>query len=318
MKPETSYFKIGLFAAVTVLLLIAGLIAFSADFWMRDVILFETYLDESVQGLAVGSSVLQRGVNIGRVKQITFVNRQYTDIVKYKTPEYDQFSHFVMVVMEIDQKHFPLYKENPEEFKSQLRQLIHNGMRVKLTYQGITGLAFLEMDYVKSEKPPMYPPWIPKYIYIPSTPSLITNFTSAVENVFKRVEKIDIEGAINQLTQTLNRVEKGIEEARLEQLSDSAEALMNDLRITSDELRQGIARLSDPNRRGGLGEAAERIAQASTRVERLIDTHETDIEQILKNLKEISQNLRDLTERLRDDPAQLLLSSPPTKSEIVK
>lgn len=318
MKSETSYFKIGLFAAVTVILLIAGLIAFSADFWMRDVILFETYLDESVQGLSVGSSVLQRGVNIGRVKQITFVNRQYTDIVKYKTPEYDQFSHFVMVVMEIDQKHFPLYQENPEELKSQLRQLIHNGLRVKLTYQGITGLAFLEMDYVKSDKPPMYPPWIPKYIYIPSTPSLITSFTSAVENVFKRVEKIDIEGAINQLTRTLDRMDTAIEEAKLATLSETAIAMMEDIRITGEEFRQTMNRFSDPNRRGGIGEAAERIAQTSSRIERLIDTHETDIEQILKNLKEISQNLRDLTERLRDDPAQLLLSSPPARSEIVK
>jgi ABC-type transporter Mla subunit MlaD len=318
MKSETSYFKIGLFAAVTLLLLIAGLIAFSADFWMRDVILFETYLDESVQGLSVGSSVLQRGVSIGRVKQITFVSRQYSDVIKHGTPEYDQFNHYVMVVMEIDQKHFPSYKENPEEFKSQLRELIHNGMRVKLTYQGITGMAFLEMDFVDPEKAPLFPPWIPKYIYIPSTPSLITNFTSAVETVFGRIEKIDIEGAVNQLTQTLNRVEKGIEEARLEQLSDSAETLMNDLRVTSEELRQSFARLSDPNRRGGLSEAAAQIAQASIRVERLIDTHESDIEQILKNLKEISQNLRDLTERLREDPAQLLLSSPPAQSEVVQ
>jgi paraquat-inducible protein B len=304
MKSETSYFKIGLFAAVTLLLLIAGLIAFSADFWMRDVILFETYLDESVQGLSVGSSVLQRGVSIGRVKQITFVSRQYSDVIKHGTPEYDQFNHYVMVVMEIDQKHFPSYKENPEEFKSQLRELIHNGMRVKLTYQGITGMAFLEMDFVDPEKAPLFPPWIPKYIYIPSTPSLITNFTSAVETVFGRIEKIDIEGAVNQLTQTLNRVEKGIEEARL--------------RVTSEELRQSFARLSDPNRRGGLSEAAAQIAQASIRVERLIDTHESDIEQILKNLKEISQNLRDLTERLREDPAQLLLSSPPAQSEVVQ
>ncbi len=318
MKSETSYFKIGLFAAVALLLLIAGLIAFSADFWMRDTILFETYLDESVQGLAVGSSVLQRGVNIGKVKQITFVSRQYGDVLRPGTPEYEQFCRYVMVVMEIDQKHFPIFSESQEEFKNQLREWIRRGMRIKLTYQGITGLAYLEMDYIKSEKPPMFPPWIPKFLYIPSTPSLISSFTSAVESVFQRIEKIDFEGAVNQLRQTLERVEKGVDEARLEQLSGSAELLMNDLRITSDHLRQGFARLSDPNRRGGLTEAAAQIAQASSRVERLIDTHQTDIEQILKNLKELFQNLRDLTERLREDPAQLLLSSPPAKSEVVQ
>jgi len=191
-------------------------------------------------------------------------------------------------------------------------------MLIEWTNQASPGLAYRKMTYTKPQNPPMFPPWIPKFLYIPSTPSLISSFTSSVESVFQRIEKIDFEGAVNQLTRTLERVEKGIDEARLEQLSGSAELLMNDLRITSDHLRQGFARLSDPNRRGGLTEAAAQIAQASSRVERLIDTHQTDIEQILKNLKELFQNLRDLTERLREDPAQLLLSSPPAKSEAVQ
>lgn len=318
MKSETSYFKIGIFVFVVLILLIVGLIAFGSEFWIRDVILMETYLNESVQGLSVGSAVLQRGVNIGRVKQITFVTRQYSDYIKPGMPEYDKFSSYVMVVMEIDQKHFPLYRENPEEFKQLLRDQINKGLRVKLSYQGITGLAFLEMDFVDPDKSPLYPPWMPQNMYIPSTPSLITSFTSAVEEAFKRFEDIKIEAAVDQLTSTLSRMETAIEEAQLGQVRENAIALMEDVRITSEELRVAIRRLSDPNRLGDLPAAVAQVTQTGARIERLIDAHEYDIDEIVRNLKEISQNLRDLTEEIKEDPAQLLFSSPPAKSEVVQ
>jgi len=318
MKSEASYFKIGIFVVIVLILLIAGLIAFSTEFWIRDMIPMETYLDESVQGLSVGSAVLQRGVNIGRVKQITFVTHEYSDVVKPGTPEYDKFSSYVMVVMEIDQRNFPLYKEDPEEFRRRLRYLINNGLRVKLAYQGITGLAFLEMDFIGPEEKPMFPPWMPHNLYIPSTPSLITSFTSAVEDAFKRFENIDIEGAVNQLTNTLDRVETALNEAQIGILSKNATALMEDIRKTSDRFRMIIEEAADPNQPGNLPDAVAQVRQMTGRIERLIDTHEYDIEEIMTNLKAISQNLRDLTEEIKEDPARLLFSSPPAKSEVIQ
>ncbi len=318
MKSETRYFKIGLFVLLVLLVLVVGLIAFSAEFWMRDMILMETYLNESVQGLSVGSAVLQRGVSIGRVKQITFVARYYSDVIKPGNPEYEKFSHYVLVLMEIDPRHFALFEENPEALKQHLRKQIKQGLRIKLSYQGITGLAFLELDFVDPDKPPLFPPWMPRNLYIPSTPSLITSFTSAVESAFNRFEKINIEAAVDQLTNTLNRVETAIDEARLSDLSENAEILMDDLRLTSDAFRQTLGRISDPNRKGGLGEAASRIAETTARIDRLIDAHEYDIEEIILNIKSLSQNLRDLSGSLKQDPAQLLLSSPPARSEVIE
>ena len=223
-----------------------------------------------------------------------------------------------MVIMELDQKHFPLYKKSPEEFKQRIRDQINRGMRIKLAYQGITGLAFLEMDFIDPDEIPVFPPWIPINTYIPSTPGLMSSFTSAVETAFKRLENIDIEGAVDQLAETLAKVEKALEEAHFADMSSSAVAMMEDIRKTSTQLRQQVGRITDPNQPGNLGEAVARISQTTGRVDRLIDTHEYDIEEIMSNLKYISQNLRDLTERIKADPAQLLLSSPPARSEVTK
>ena len=60
MKKNGTYFKIGLFTLGICAVLIAGILFVSADTLGRDSILVETYLDESVQGLSVGSDVLHR------------------------------------------------------------------------------------------------------------------------------------------------------------------------------------------------------------------------------------------------------------------
>ena len=73
MATKANYFKIGLFVLATTGILTAGGIVLSSGFLTRETLLFETYIDESVQGLSVGSSVLHRGVQIGTVKQITFL-----------------------------------------------------------------------------------------------------------------------------------------------------------------------------------------------------------------------------------------------------
>ena len=70
MKKDGTYFKIGLFVHRRLCCADRRVFCFvSADTLGGDMILVETYVDESVQGLSVGSDVLHRGVNIGQVKQ---------------------------------------------------------------------------------------------------------------------------------------------------------------------------------------------------------------------------------------------------------
>ncbi|MHC5082423.1 MAG: MlaD family protein, partial [Planctomycetota bacterium] len=197
MRENSTYFKVGLFVLGCLALLIAGVIFISAD-KIDHAVLVETYIDESVQGLSVGSSVVRRGVAIGRVERITFVPVEYP--METESVEFDKFERYVMVVMAIRPTEFPQLGKDPELVSASIRKQVNNGLRFKISYQGITGLAYLEADYVDPlRNPPLAVPWVPKNHYIPSSPSLMQNFTEALDKTFQRLGAMDVEGLVTKM-----------------------------------------------------------------------------------------------------------------------
>ena len=69
---EARYFKIGVFVLSSLAIGIVFLVAFAGG-GKGPALMFETYIEESVQGLEVGSPVRIQGVPIGRVESIGFV-----------------------------------------------------------------------------------------------------------------------------------------------------------------------------------------------------------------------------------------------------
>ena len=74
---QTSYFKIGLFTALSLAMVILFLVFLGVSNLFQTTELAETYFDESVQGLNVGSAVKYRGVTVGKVTAIGMVNQIY-------------------------------------------------------------------------------------------------------------------------------------------------------------------------------------------------------------------------------------------------
>lgn len=317
MRQNVHYFKIGVFVLLVVSVLIGGLILLGAETWWGDVILFETYLNESVQGLDVGSPVLQRGVNIGRIKEISFVAQAYPDRAGPGTPGFEVFGTRVRIVMEIDQKHFSTYENNRQQFFDNLEQLIARGFRIKLSYQGITGLAFLEGDYVDPARSPAeFPDWPTEFIYLPSAPSLITNFTQALENVFQRLNNIDFESIFTQLDSTLASIQRVTDEVRMAELNESVFAVLDDIRQSSQQLRGFLEQVEDPNLPEQITQTLTRFNRSLSEIESVIAGNRYDVNTIVENLRDMSEFLRDFAQSIKRDPAQLFLSSPPAQSEV--
>ncbi len=317
MRQRSSYFKVGLFVLLCGAALIAGLLYVSADTLRGEVIRVETYIDESVQGLSVGSAVLHRGVNIGRVEQITFVQAEYP--MDPTSKEFERFGRYVLVVMALDPRSFPGLKNDPAMITGLLRNQVAMGLRFKLSYQGITGLSFLEADYVSD--PARYPElqitWVPKNIYIPSSPSLFTSFTQALESVFQRLEKIPFQELVDQFNKTLVDIQTMIRDADVGAIRSSAVAMMDDFKKTNDEI-QLLLKETDQPVPGNLRTALQEFSKTLARVDELLGRHEIDIDAIMAHLKILTQNLRQISDSIKDNPARILFAAPPEKSETIE
>lgn len=315
MRKNGTYFKIGLFVICGCAVLITGLLFVSADKLGKDAILIETYIDESVQGLSIGSEVLHRGVGIGQVKDITFAPAIYP--MEIDSPEFASYSRYVVVIMAINPRKFPGLDDDPTILESIIRNQIKQGLRFKLSYQGITGIAFVEADYINPQREkPLGVPWIPHHIYVPSTPSLMTSFTQALENVFRRLEEIKIEEVLQKMEATLTTMDEAIRDAKISEIRESFLTLTDEIRESNKQLGPLLEKAETiPDE---FNAAINQFQNTLQKVEILLDRHDPDVDEILADLKILLQNFRDMSARLKEDPAQLFLSSPPKRSEVVE
>ncbi len=315
MKNKQMYFKTGLFVLVCMTVLIAGLLFVSADTTSSSAIMVETYIDESVQGLSIGSPVVYRGVNIGHVKDITFIPHEY--VKNLPAEQARQFTRYVMVIMALKSKAFPGMQNGDSDFESVIRSRINNGLRFRLSYQGITGLAFMEADYIDpTREVPLSVPWVPKGMYVPSTTSIIQSFTDAIDDIFQRVEKLDIEGALNRMETTLSTIDQAIQDAKVDEVRESFVALTDEIRLSNEKLQPFLEKAQTIPQ--DFDTAVKQFNSTMRRVEVLLDANEPDLQVILADFKTLSRNFKHLSESLKQDPAQILLSAPPKRSEVVE
>src|SRR4030042_4168189 len=96
MSVRPSYFKIGLFVIVGGLLILAAVVVLGSGLLRQEKAYFETYFDESISGLSVGSPVEFRGVRIGLVEKISFIRDEYD--VLGPPSAISKYEHYVIVL----------------------------------------------------------------------------------------------------------------------------------------------------------------------------------------------------------------------------
>ena len=196
MSQKPSYFRIGLFVVVALVVLAGGLIAFGAGQMFRPRIYIETYVDGTVQGIDVGSPVKFRGVPIGRVNAINFTFNEYET-----ARQVDRFN-YVLILMEIDREMFPgMFEENLTPI---IEKNVAQGMRARIEPQGVTGINYIDINYVNdpNQFPPLAIDWNPHHYYIPSAPGQLTNMLDSINNIMRQIEELNIGGMSNSPTST--------------------------------------------------------------------------------------------------------------------
>jgi len=284
-------FKIGLFILSGIFLLAALLVALGAGSIFKDSFIVETYFDESVQGLDVGGAVKFRGVQVGTVKSISFVWAQYD------TPS-DQ-GRYVLVTMALDgaliEKFFGA-KFNKEDSQEALDRAAANGLRARLTTQGLTGVAFLQLDFSEKGQFEQLPiSWEPENPYIPSAPSTMSRLEAAFDSIgtgLKEIESVDFKGIGHSLNEILAKINEGLGETEGPSFGVLIKQNLTELHGT---LARTHALLAKPEIDSMIEDASRTFA--STR--RITSSAEKDVSPLLHNLNLASVNMLKTSETLR-------------------
>jgi phospholipid/cholesterol/gamma-HCH transport system substrate-binding protein len=348
---KLSYFKIGLFVISAFVIGVIGVVVLGVGTVLEKKALVESYIDESVQGLDVGSPVKFRGVPVGRVEQISLTSAEYATRRQYV---------LVRISIETNMFQFPVNDPASPELKRELER----GFRIRLAPQGLTGVAYLEADYLDPERnPPLEIDWQPRYPYIPSTRSRITQLSEAVERILQNIGDINISRLSESVEKSLAAMTKLAETANFEKIGDQTDALLTEVRATnrqlsalvnSPELKSGIVDASAAAGRArqlieraekpldqmltdlpkataslnrmmtrldsvtnDLPETSGQLRQTLQRVNRLIATQQRELDRTMENLRVVSENMKEITENSKRYPSQTLFGAPPPPSKVM-
>ncbi len=328
---RTTFLRVGLLLLAGFALL-AGFILFLGANRFGGGQEFETYFKESVQGLDVGTAVRYRGVTIGRVDKLGLVSAAYATQAPadLRLPIY----RLVYVRFTIDRR---LLGAVPRT-----RVAVAEGLRVRLSPQGITGLYYLELDFANPKaNPPLAVPWTPKAAYIPSIPSTLTQVQDAAQLLLAKLDKLDLAAIVARVGAVIGAVQNEMRGGDLHRtlravrrLADTARGALRaaDIGGISRQIRRtlGAARtLAAGPRTAALltaaGHAAHGLARIAARLAPLVaalgavtaraDTTLAGIEAALaptlRDLRATAAALRETSAALRRYPAGTLLGAPP-------
>ena len=334
MSSRTASVRVGLLLILGVVGAV-GLVLFLARDRVKDGLRYETYFRESVQGLDVGAPVKFRGVTLGQVTEIGLVTGEYMSdrALDVQKPE----SRLVVVRWLVDPKRMG---RAPDPGTA-----VDLGLRARLGSQGITGLAYIELDFADPKRfPADKVPWTPRDEYLPSMPSTITQVQDAAQELAEKLKGIDVARMVKTFQAVMDdlhgQLAGGSAASGLADLAGLAHTLRTgaeaadlpglvaDLRATTAALRATIDGKETKALLVASAQAAERLSASTAKLPALIASLDATLKRanngtsdvqaelipVLRDAKAAAANLRETTETLRRYPASMLLGAPPPRA----
>lgn len=324
MDSRHAAFKTGMFVIAGILTVLA-LIFFLSGATLQPGVKYETYFQESVQGLDVGTDVKFRGVTIGHVTDIGLVTAEYPPP---NPGEGDQKVYRQVVVrFSIDPK--KLGRE------TNIDSSISHGLRMQIEPQGITGLSYLDLNFVNPQNYPVTPvPWTPDSTIIPSIPSTLTQIQDAAEQVMSSLSHVDLAATVSGVNSLISTLRDEFSTGDAHQALAGANALVANLNTTITQSNLPGTSAAVRNLAGGpqtlqivnqLDQTTAQLAKITAQLPALVASSQATLNQanetasdlqaqlipILRDMKATTDNLRTLSAALSRNPSQIILGAPP-------
>ena len=276
MKSKPSAALIGGFVVGAALLAVGALFYFGGRTWLSDTGEFVVYFDESVHGLDVGAPVKYRGVRVGRVGSIG---------VRYDPGE---ARSLIPVACELDRQVVRDAEGMLVDFSDPalMDAMVERGLRARLSLVGISGLMYIELDYVSPAEQAMrfVVPDHPELSAVPAVPSTFVGLREGITEITASIGEIDFGGIARRFETLLDRAD-----SQLEALA------VDDLVVNFNEAVTAVTELArSEDLREAVRSANVAFSDLSSILNRLDDQIDPVSERFMVTADELSQALRQL------------------------
>jgi len=320
---------IGLFVSGAVLLAIAAVLFFGGGKFFSHKEKFVIYFTDSVNGLAVGSAVKFKGVQVGEVTEIKIHYDQPID------------SDAIPVFIEIDTTHLhrDLGDNTDLSDPDVLKKAIEGGLRARLAMLSfITSQLYIDLDDENDPPEPKYVGLTHPYKEIPSVPSGLSEIVKSVTTAMANLSKVDFVEMSNKINRLSDQLSEGIGQLDFKTINNSLVAAANnfnalladpkikealdkmgttldDLDRLANSINQQVQPLSDEIQSTTKSARAtlEQINQTLNAVRDLIapdSTLRTELDNLILEISNASRSFRNLSEYLEANPNAILTGKP--------
>ncbi len=333
MSEKASYFKIGVFVIFAVVLAVGSVVVFGSGVLDPEPIRIETYFDTTVTGLEVGAKFLARGVDFGEVESIEFARTAYS--LDPMSDDGLRYGRYIVVVIAMSPANIAV--TDPEQQRLQIQRLIAGGLRLRFASQGLTGVAYLDGDFLDPEDyPPFDVPWEPRHPYLPSAPSTFGAIAESIDTVARNLGEVEFQETFDELNGlladihvTVDNINNSLSGERLDSILTSIDEGMESFSAAMVSVQEASASLNQEIQSEEFQATLTNIEQTTARLPSGVDELNAllrrlnnyaagsygDIDTTLANLRLISDGIRQLTDLAKRYPSQILFGNPPNKTQ---
>lgn len=295
MRAKTNYIMVGLFVLGLGIAFVSGILWLGSGGPGRNYVLYVVYTTDSVSGLSRDGAVKYRGVDVGRVRDISLDPKNLAR---------------VRMLLEIEQG-TPIKQDTAATLET----------------QGLTGLSYINLMGGSESAPDLKAEGEEPYPVIKSHPSLLRRLDSSLSELIENLNHAAMKlkallSDENQrlLTETLAHLEAV--SGNLAQRSDTINQSLEDLAGTLKNARSASSRLPDlvndlKLSAKALEKMADEISHTGLSVREVVEARGRDLQRfttdalpeaavMVNELRQTAENFRRLSESLARDPSVLL------------
>jgi ABC-type transporter Mla subunit MlaD len=287
-----NYFRLGVFVLAAIGVLLAVILIFGSGQIFKKSFMVETYIKQSVTGLDAGAAVRFRGVKIGQVTTIGLSG----DIYERDVP-FQERRQYVVVRMQIFGE-----KVKPD----QIEEFVKNHLRARVKSMGITGVNYIEFDFVSNTSDTLVLPfsWNPEYPVIPSMPNQADEIISGIQKLIGALNEINIDGTQKKLDALLGNLN----------VLMAGDGKGNEGVIESvKQLNVIMARIAKVTDKDELNILMRELVGTMVALRQTVTSIQGDTSATIENLKQASENLNEFSRIASQSPASLIWGEPPAK-----